>query len=396
MADGIASSILSGLDIKNELKNTDEAICKMSLKALLVVILFIFIGAPLSWAQTCENIFVRKEFPGTSEILLQMKQWNQLFQEYKLEVLPEVVVGNESSHFNYFKNRIGLMNHKISHRSVVLAHEFAHRILYEHLWFTWGAQRLSQKKTYSSFLEKHGDVYEKIQLMKDVMRRLAEEIRIEMKKNGVLSKELERLQQVWDKKEKEYRELMVLRSSHFTMQQFLSSYHELFADIIPALLWRDPLIITRYISFPKKNSEFDQLHPDLDFETHWGKYSSGAVPPLPRSFQLTSFKGWMLPDAKNSPYLFFAPVRGALWEVYLKEMPIDHLPRFVKTFVETVGIHTALRQKRMRESGQEEDLLFLSVYNQDFLRIFVQRAKINGLHRRTLPPEAAQHLRFLD
>lgn len=153
------------------------------------------------------------------------------------------------------------------------------------------------------------------------------------------------------------------------INHYIEAYNELFADMVTVLINGDATVIAQVHDFPSAlelGLENDALDEAILNEVKWRPLDFTA---------LINFRTWdkmfaelmANPETKyHKPHKFFAPLRGVLWRLYLREMPKDKIAAFMKSYLLAASEHLhSLAQYPDREESNLE-------MNRDFLRLIVR------------------------
>lgn len=254
-------------------------------------------------------------------------------------------------------------------RGVAFSHEFGHAIFAENFHFDWQGKRISFKEVVEA---SQAD----IQRTKADPALNARFLKIqEIQQTLKLAKESghEAIQKELEQMLREHKRELRAQVPHLARFDIISELtlplNELFADSLPALFWRNPKIM----------SEFGQAE-NLDYVAtlkeqleHRGN-NPGALSE-PREFKPTSFKGWKR-EVKDQ-YTRMDPVRGVLWQLYMKNLKNDEIGLFMKVFLGATDLYVSASLSRfeidaLKDRSPEE-------INREFLRFFVEVARREGL-----------------
>lgn len=266
----------------------------------------------------------------------------------------ELVIGNEL----YGKDSLSL--------GVILSHEFGHLIFFDHFDFTWNGKKISFRKVVDEgrkAQENMSTPNSPYQLA--VAEKLALQSELAGLHNTSLTNDILALQKKLDDVSKTIEDMRAPNAFFHEVSDMLDAYNELFADILPVIIWRDPYVVFLAGETRNSNGEFD--NDRVGTRDH----NTEASPP--RTFLVNDFKNWK--HEKSDKYTLFDPVRGALWSLFLQNLRVDEVPLFFKTFLEAASLHVTFRLARgedIRVSRQASDPTKI---NQEFLKLFVMTAR---------------------
>ena len=300
-----------------------------------------------------------------SEIIINLKQSSYLNADYW--VLN-----------NMINQGFWLGGRPTKYRNAIFAHEFGHAVFTSHFrYFSEGKlvnefeveaeNAANLKRVYSTpeyNLMKHRS--EEIQGQIEALREMGESQKID-----ALATELEGL------KLKMYA-LESLANQHFSGKKvqfrvgdhLILPYNELFADCVSVLFQRDGGIIADAQGIPHTDSNEYDASPSSKYRPR------GA--PRPRDFDIAHFKNWDNARDPSFVYSLFDPFRGVLWKLYMKNLPREEAPLFLKTYLLAVAMHLQFRATEgdLQSWGKKTSTEKL---NQQFIRFFALAAKENGL-----------------
>lgn len=309
-------------------------------------------------------------------ITWEVGKWNILVGEYAvkkvgLKLLEHSIRGSYFSPLSrYIGLGIELEGKPEVLRDVIMAHEYSHAIFNDNFVFEYDGERVSLKtlsmdaKANLTSLRQNPVYLARVEEAKDIERTLiiAQKVgdkEISAKLEALLTIKMEALNSMT-------RALDIYNH----VSDILISYNELFADSIPAIIWKDPHIMTKAVE--PTETDFLSL---LQYELMYRGRNRGV--PLPRDFEMGSFKEWKHEVA--DAYTMLDPARGFLWKMYMEGLRPANIPVFIKTFLEATSLHITERlkgDKDIRVSAQADDA---TQVNKEFVRLFVEAAERNGL-----------------
>jgi hypothetical protein len=167
-------------------------------------------------------------------------------------------------------------------------------------------------------------------------------------------------------------------------QGALDYYIEFFSDNIAVLLYRDPYTMA-------------QIHPDVSkleasdtkrILMGYKKQRPKGAPP-PRAFVAFPYKLWKVPlydpyrtsSPLFDPYAVLDPVRGDLWNLYLKNLPDAEIPLYIDVLLKTIADHVQAQSAigEWPPSYSVPSAQTLDEVNAGFLKIFKENAEKLGL-----------------
>lgn len=254
-------------------------------------------------------------------------------------------------------------------RGVAFGHEFGHALFAENFSFTWGGKRVTFKEVVE---ESQSDI---VRAKKDpeLIARFSEMNEIQQtiklaKESGhdTIQKQME---QLLKEKKRQLRKLVPLMARFDIISELTTSLNELFADSLPVLFWRDPQIMSQVIAPENANS----VAAVRDYLEHRGKNPNATS--QPREFKTTSFKNWKR-EVKDA-YTRMDPVRGALWNLYMKNLKDTEIGLFMKVFLNATDQYVSSNLSRYEVDDLKDRNP--AELNREFLRFFVQEARDQGL-----------------
>lgn len=287
----------------------------------------------------------------------------------------------QDSYYNGFINTISLGYHAPTsnpiHRSVILAHEFAHAIFQKHFEFTVAGKTLVYRDLVVAAAKDDEFVLSNLEY-----QALARET-MEIDQTLTLAHEVGHEELVVDltkhleAKSEELASLTPRLNLFKKWRSFFTPYNELFADSLPVILWKNPMAMSEAMVDPQEN----YLATVRRFLTYGGR-NNRAVDEA-RSFRLMPFKDWKAEVA--SEYTLFDPARGVLWALFIKNLKIEEIPIYMRTHLMATAQHATLRLARGEDPLDAGSYALPTQLNQEFVQIFVRLARENGLLIRRTP-----------
>lgn len=287
----------------------------------------------------------------------------------------------QDSYFNGFMNTISL-GYQVPaknphHRSVILAHEFAHAIFQKNFEFTISGQTLFYRDLVVAAAKD------------DEFVRSSEEYQALARETMEIDQTLTLAQQVGHEAlVADLTRLLAAKSEALAAltpqlnlfqkwRSFFTPYNELFADSLPVILWKNPTAMSEAMVEPQEN----YLATVRRFLNYGGR-NNRAVDEA-RSFRIISFKDWKVEVA--SEYTLFDPARGVLWTLFIKNLKVEEIPIYMRTHLMATAQHVMLRLQRGEDPLNTETHVLPTQLNQEFVQIFVRLARENGLQIRRTP-----------
>ena len=292
---------------------------------------------------------------------------------------PEIdlEIANRPVDVSFFNPMLGLisMGHGLNGRSpfmrdVIFSHEYSHAIFLENFKISWNGQQITLKELIQMARMEVQDFSEAPHLrsLEQNVQELEATLQLaKQAKNLRVAAQLKQLLADAVAERAPYQQAMDLFEQ---LHDMLMSYNELFADSLPVLLRQDPHAMTTALYKGKE----DGLEAVRDMLVN---RNNNMDAPAPRDFVMTSIEGWK--HELNDTYTLLDPSRGVLWELYMKDLPREKIPVFIKTFLETVSAHLAARQGRGESLDPSVKKVDPAALNREFLRIFAARAVANHL-----------------
>ena len=257
---------------------------------------------------------------------------------------------------------------------IVVSHEFGHLVFFENLVFEFRGKKWTLAEAFAEAARSQERLSFNLEY-----QRLISEIRelgevLKLAKMAGKTDQIRDLSEAMARRQEKAMEIDDRHSFADYANDVLLVYNELFADAFALLMnSKNPRAITESIDI-EHDSHLNFLSQQLMNRAN----NDGKNVPAPREFAVTGFKNWKheLGDA----YTLLDPARGVLWELYMKNIKPEHIPLFLKTFIDATGRHVSDRMAsstaNLRVSAREADPLEL---NQSFLRYFRAAANRNGL-----------------
>lgn len=281
----------------------------------------------------------------------------------------------KNSFYSFKDNRIVLgveavsKNYKKS--EVVFTHEFGHAVFVENFVFEKDGRRIrfaeliEQALIESKSLKANSEFSKLISEINEIEGVLSAAIKTGA--DEILIKDLKEMLE--NKKNKTYSFGKINQEFDY-LNDALISYNELFADSFAVLMGRDPKAVSQTLDMSDVHA-LGALRYNLEYRGR----NKEAKPS--REFAINSFKDWQ--HEINDAYTLLDPARGVLWKLFMENLKSEEIPVFLKTFLDATAEHLVRRLnsgENLRVSAQESDPTTL---NQEFVKIFVEKARKNQL-----------------
>ncbi len=357
------------------------------LKQVTVLFFLILFIIPSEAQQSCQDLFQDEVEPSELDLaaaaalerISQLRdEWFNLLSPYNqfptvdVHILPQNV-GVSAFHVGKGFIRLGVLNNQEELADVerviapIYAHEFGHAIFRENLVLLWHGQTIR----YLNLVINSEEEIDKIN-QTPALRKLRQELTkiealIKVAKSTKSPKELARLQQLNHQKTEELGVQVPNLFWFEKIHELTLAHNELFADSFAALFWKDPQIVMKALA---PEDELEMIEQNLLYR---GRNKDVEV--SPRDFQLVDFKNWQKEPAHV--YTLLDPARGVLWELYMKNLPHEEIPLFINVFLAATA-QQFIQQIETMDSGEELNIV-PDQYNREFLRLFMQEARKQGL-----------------
>lgn len=312
-----------------------------------------------------------------NRVVESLQQWGKLLvafsvPSYSLSLNMTLAI---HSKYDLFENKMilgaRLADHQFSNFETILAHEFGHLIFSEHFRFQHQnidvllKDLISAAKAEKEILKSDATF---VELNKDIVR-INEKLSSLQKKNE-MTPEVEQLTSELNQKVKIWLETSPEMSNSKYLTESLLPYNELFADIFAAIVFRDQQVMSKaievFLDNPPRATSYSQAH---------GRSQTSKV--KPREFGIIDFSETI--HSQKLQYTLLDPARGVLWALFIKKLSSEEVPLFIKVYLLAVNEHLSQRLARGENTSELLPEISIKLLNQEFIKIFLAKAKENKL-----------------